>query len=170
MTTPAQWSIVEPDLDAAFDRYEYPLEALAAGTIPAIVLRNAYDNTFCQMLVERLIAEELLYDPRRPIPAKFAASSIPEGYYREGQNAAPQSAWEGKKESGHTRIDIGSSLGYRGADKEAFLAHARESQALFDRLFDGLPGGGTPEGAQNPIQVLYRCLERLAQQESRDGL
>ena len=78
MTTQTEWKIVEPDVATVLGRFEFPLDELAAGTIPAIVLRNVYPVTSCQTLVERLIDEELLYDPRRPVPAKFDASSIPE--------------------------------------------------------------------------------------------
>jgi hypothetical protein len=162
VTTQTEWKIIEPNVAAALTQCEFPLDELAAGTIPAIVLRNAYAATSCQKLVERLVDEELLYDPHRPIPAKFVASSIPEGYYREGINSVPKSAWQVKKETGHTRIDIGSSLGYRGSDKEAFFAHSAESHALFEQLFGNGTADGTSDGNANPIGILYDCLEQLS--------
>lgn len=147
------WIPVEPDLDAALARFEFPLDELAAATIPAIVLRNVFPESACRALVDRLVAEELLYDPRKPVPEKFLDEAIPEGYYREGRSSDPTFTWESKKASGRTRIDIGTSLGYRGSDKEAFLAHATETHELFDRLF--------AEG-DNPIRLLYDNLENLA--------
>jgi hypothetical protein len=148
------WKLVEPDLDSILREHPRPLDELAAGTIPAVVLRGAYPLAKCRALVQRLIDEELLYDPRKPVPDKFLESAIPEGYYREGKKSEPAFAWEEKKAAGKTRIDIGTSLGYRGSDKEAFLAHSAQTHALFDRLFrDG----------DNPIRLLYQTLERLSQ-------
>ncbi len=147
------WIPVEPDLNAAFARFEFPLDELAAATIPAIVLRNVFPESACRALVDRLVAEELLYDPGKPVPEKFLDAAIPEGYYREGRNSDPTFAWEAKKASGRTRIDIGTSLGYRGSDKEAFLAHSAETHELFDRLF---------ANGDNPIRFLYDNLEKLS--------
>src|SRR5205814_1947605 len=53
-----------------------------------------------------------------------------------------------------TRIDIGTSLGNRGADQEAFFAHALETQALFRTLFDGF---------DDPVKVIYDALAALAE-------
>jgi hypothetical protein len=52
-----------------------------------------------------------------------------------------------------SRIDIGSSLNNRGADKEAFLQHAAGTRALFGTLFDGF---------DDPVQTLYHALSQLA--------
>ncbi len=139
----AAWSIVEPDLPSILRQHPRPLEALAAGVVPAVVLRSAWPAAACRALVARLIAEDLLYDPRLPIPEKF---------HREGRTAASQ-AWEAHKTAGRTRIDLGTSLGYRGSDRAAFFAHARQTHDLFARLFaDG----------DNPIRTLYECLQQLA--------
>jgi hypothetical protein len=147
------WTFVEPDLESIFARCARPLDDLAAGAIPAIVLRGAFPEADCQTLVDRLIAEELLFDPRQPVPPKFRDEGIPEGFYREGRDNEATYAWKTKTATGRTRIDIGSSLGYRGSDKDAFLAHAAESNALFDRLF---------ADANNPIHALYHYLEKLS--------
>ena len=153
METQTTWTPVESELNSALDRFEYPLDELAAATIPAIVLRNAYPESACRALVDRLIAEDLLYDSHQPVPEKFFNEAIPEGYYREGRSSEATYAWESKKATGRTRIDIGTSLGYRGSDKEAFLAHSAETHALFGRLFaDG----------DNPIRILYDNLEKLS--------
>lgn len=147
------WQLVEPDLESILQKHPRPLDDLAAGIVPAVVLRGAYPQGKCRALVQRLIDEELLYDPRKPVPQKFLEAAIPEGYYREGKKSEPAFAWEEKKAAGKTRIDVGTSLGYRGSDKEAFLAHSQQTNALFARLFrDG----------DNPIRLLYDCLERLS--------
>jgi hypothetical protein len=62
-------------------------------------------------------------------------------------------AWQQRLATGRRRIDIGTSLGYRGSDPEAFFAHAAQTHALFDRLFAGLP---------SPVQRIYDCLRDLA--------
>ena len=144
------WVPVEPNIDAAITRFEFPLDELAAGHVPALVFRNAWSAENCASLIERLVDEELLYDPAQPIPPKFQKQSIPEGYFREGQNAVPSFAWQEQKITGKNRIDIGSSLGYRGSDQDGFFAHAEESNALFGRLF---------AGHANPIELLYNSLE-----------
>ncbi len=144
------WIPIEPNIEAATSQFRFPLEELAAGTIPALVLRNAWSAENCRNLITRLIAADLLYDPQQPIPEKFQQQSIPEGYFREGKNSVPSLAWTEQKISGKSRIDIGSSLGYRGSDQEAFLVHSAETHRLFNRLFADHP---------NPIQVLYDALQ-----------
>lgn len=146
------WGVVDKSLDAVVAEYPRPLAELANGRVLAIVLRGAFPPASCQALMDRLIREELLYDPRQPIPEKFREAAIPEGYYREGRNSEASRAWESKKQEGRTRIDIGTSLGYRGSDQEAFFAHSAETHTLFRRLFaDG----------DNPIQRIYDSLARM---------
>lgn len=156
-TTPSTWIPVEPDVETATNCFARPLEALATAQTPALVLRNAWSRENCSDLIDRLVNEELLYDPTKPIPPKFQKQSIPEGYFREGKNSIPSYAWNEQKVSGKNRIDIGSSLGYRGSDQQAFLQHAAESNSLFDRLFEGHP---------NPIRLLYETLQAYSVDKS----
>ena len=51
------------------------------------------------------------------------------------------------------RVDIGTSLSNRAADKEAFLAHAQETRVLFTSLFAGRP---------DPVKLVYERLQQLA--------
>ena len=153
MSLTSEWNLIEPDLDTALQQYDRPLEELAVGNIPAIVLRKAWPQEECQSLVEKLIDDDYLYDPHLPIPEKFQKETVPEGYFREGKNAFPSLAWEEQKVSGKSRIDIGTSLGYRGSDREAYFQHSAETIATFERLF---------EGRNNPIHLLYRRLEQLS--------
>ena len=51
------------------------------------------------------------------------------------------------------RIDIGTSLGNRGGDKDAFLAHAEGTRGLFRELFDGFA---------NPVDAIHGSLAALA--------
>lgn len=153
MSTDTPWNILQPDIPTALAEFDFPLEALAAGTIPAIVLRRAWSPAQCGQLIERLIREQLLFDPRRPVPEKFREAAIPEGYYREGRNSVPAYAWSASADTGRIRIDIGTSLGYRGSDQAAFFAHSAETRALFARLF---------AGGDDPVQLLYHSLQALS--------
>ncbi len=153
MTAVNSWQLAEPDVSTILSEYAQPLDALAAGEIPAIVIRGAFPKRSCEELVKRLISEELLYDPQAPIPDKFIESAIPEGYYREGRSKEDAFAWKAKTETGRRRIDIGTSLGYRGSDPEDFFAHSRETHALFASLFTS---------NDDPIRVLYDNLQQLS--------
>lgn len=147
------WKISEPDLDTILSQHPQPLEALAAGDVPALVIRQAFPEPSCRELIQRLVAEELLYDPRQPVPEKFIEAAIPEGYFREGRSNEASSAWRARTASGHRRIDIGTSLGYRGSDPDDFFAHSRQSHDLFKRLF---------AERDNPITVMYAALQDLS--------
>jgi len=153
MQTIKTWAIAEPDLETILADHLRPLEELAAGELPAVVIRRAYPPPSCARLVERLIREELLYDPRQPVPEKFLEAAIPEGYYREGRSGVDKFAWEAKAATGKRRIDIGTSLGYRGSDLDAFFAHSQQTHELFGRLFSA---------DEDPIRVCYSNLERLS--------
>jgi len=158
MSSTVPWTAAEPDFSSIFERHAKPLDVLAAGDIPAIVLRQAWSPENCRALVQRLIEEELLYDPHQPIPEKFRPQIIPEGYYREGRKHMPAYAWDTPtEEQGKARIDIGSSLGYRGSNRDEFFAHSAESNAVFDRLF---------AGHENPVQLLYQSLETLSRDKT----
>jgi hypothetical protein len=147
------WPLLQPDIPTALAQFDFPLEALAAGTIPAIVLRRAWSPAQCRQLIDRLVAEELLFDPRRPVPEKLREAAIPEGYYREGRSSVPNYAWNASADAGRIRIDIGTSLGYRGSDQAAFFAHSAETHALFARLF---------AWGEDPVRLLYDSLQALS--------
>jgi hypothetical protein len=153
MPTSTAWELLGPDVQSARRAHARPLEALAEGVIPAIVLRSAYPAELCQRLYEKLIAEGLLYDPAKPVPEHLLEASLPEGYYREGRRGVEQGAWQERLAGGRRRIDIGTSLGYRGSDPEGFFAHAAQTQALFARLFTDLA---------SPVRLLYDRLRDLA--------
>jgi hypothetical protein len=105
-------------------------------------------------LIDRLIRDELLYDPSQPMPDKFREASIPEGYYREGRGSHAKHAWrEPTGAAERSRIDIGTSLGYRGSDQQAFFAHAQQTIALFEQLV---------RDQISPIDVVYEHLRQLS--------
>jgi len=149
------WSPVEVKPETITEAGEPGLiDKLAGGNIPAAIFRQAIAPSDCEAIMQRLIKRELLFDPKQLIPDKFRKESIPEGHYREGTSDEALKAWETDAQGNQKlRIDIGSSLGYRGSDREAFLRHSADSNHLFDGLFEGLV---------DPIKILYEGLRRIA--------
>lgn len=149
-----EWPIAEPDWDTVTRDYDRPLDALAEGEIAAVVLRNHSEEGDCRALIERCIRRGLLYDPNGDGSAELDAKSIPEGYFREGTENVARQAWDDDRPTENKRrIDIGSSLGYRGSDQEAFFEHAAHSRAIFAELFAGMP---------DLIANVYGALEALS--------
>ncbi len=153
MPKPSPWEPAGPDLPSVLRAHARPLDALAEAAIPAVVLRGAYPAELCRRLYAKLLAEGLLFDPTRPVPEHLLQASVPEGYYREGAQGVEHGEWQQRLASGRRRLDIGTSLGYRGSDPEAFFAHAAQTHALFARLFADLP---------SPLQCLYDRLGDLS--------
>lgn len=118
------WLPAEPDLPSVLAGHSDPLRTLASAEIPAIVLRQVYDPGQCASLIRRFLRWGLMRDP-----IAFNAAD------------------------GRKRIDIGTSLGNRGHDKEAFLDHAEGTHELFPHLFSGFT---------DPVQTLYDALQALA--------
>ena len=123
MTITTNWPAAGPDMESVFAQYDDPLGALSRAEIPAIILRQAYKPAHCQALIQRFIDRGLMRDPAA-----------------EAEENAP------------TRIDIGTSLGQRGNDKEEFLRHSQETHALFNELF---------EGYDDPVKTMYGNLSQL---------
>ncbi|MCZ6679652.1 MAG: hypothetical protein O7E52_20680 [Candidatus Poribacteria bacterium] len=142
MTITANWSPLEPDLKTVFAHEQDPLQALAEGHIPAIVLRRAYNPGHCAGLIQRFIERGLMGDSQ-------AANSESEDTFQFATR---------------TRIDIGTSLVNRARggqavsdddarNKEDFLEHSAGTHELFSHLFDGF---------DNPVDTLYDALSALA--------
>jgi len=144
-TTQTAWPILEPDLATILESEADPVARLALGEIAAIVLRQAFPKEACQSLVRHLIDEGLMFesgDDRiedRAIPVKRV-----DRWTQQGLNP---------EQSKRRRIDIGTSLGNLGDDREHFLNHSAETHRLFARLF---------ANRANPIEVVYENLQRLA--------
>ncbi len=119
------WDPMEADtIDEILTLNADPLRTLAAGETPAIILRGAYAPADCKDLVRRFLEHDLMRDPALPA-----------------------------KEGDRRRIDIGTSLGNRGADQEAFLEHAEGTRELFSHLFEGMA---------NPVSFIYDSLQQIA--------
>ena len=92
--------------------------------MPAIILRNTYSPAQCKGLIDRFTNMGLMRD-------EADINSLDK----------------------RTRIDIGTSLGNRGADKAKFLAHAKATEHLFKFVFDGF---------YNPVDLIYDSLTALS--------
>lgn len=124
METQTEWNPIGPDVQSVLAQVPDPLFALARAEIPAIVLRQAYDPGQCQALMRRFVQWGLIRDP-------LDKASVDK----------------------RTRIDIGTSLGNRGHNKENFLNHAAATHSLFSHLF---------QPYDDPVQMLYSSLQALA--------
>ena len=119
------WKPAGPDLPTVLEQYPNPLGALAEARIPAIILRGVYPPADAAGLIRRFMERGLM-----PGAVDPAVASAP-----------------------RQRIDIGTSLGNRGDDQEAFLQHAAGTHELFQTLFAGF---------KNPVDTMYACLAALA--------
>lgn len=124
MSSDQTWTPVEPDLEAILSRHSRPLNDLSEGRIPAVILQRAFKPDHCAALVKRFYQLGLLYDPR----SKDSDKSTP-------------------------RLDIGTSLGNREANPEAFFQHAIQTHKLFETLFNGY---------DNPVKLIYDTISAFA--------
>ena len=156
----SSWRPIEGNAQEIVTALDRPLERIAHGEVPALVLRKAYPRASCAALVSRLIDRELLYDPSQPVPEHLREQSIPEGYVRLGlsdestRDLPPADATA----TGKRRIDIGTSLGYRGSNPEEFFAHSAETHALFGSLLEGL---------DDPVETIYSNGSASRRRDSR---
>ncbi len=123
MGTTTHWLPAEPDLETITRTYADPIYALSQAEVPALIVRNAYPQAACKGLIRRFTNMGLMRD--------------------ETETASADR---------RTRIDIGTSLGNRGADKAKFLEHAEATAHLFQFLFDGFA---------NPVDLIYNSLDAL---------
>ena len=119
------WEAVGPDFDAALERFDNPIQALANAEVPAFIYRQAYNPEPCAGHTQRSSELGLVKAAKEP---RAAADH-------------------------RTRIDIGTSLGNRGSDRERFLEHAQATHFLFDFLFRGF---------DNPVDLIYDSLKKLS--------
>ena len=124
MNSETNWLPAEPDLKTVCDKYKDPIYSLSQAEIPAIILREAYSPEQCQGLIHRFTNMGLMRD-------EFDINSYDK----------------------RTRIDIGTSLGNRGNDKDGFLAHAQVTHHLFQFLFAGF---------DNPVDLIYESLAAVS--------
>ncbi len=109
----SSWKPLEGDVDELLKVNNNPMGALAAGEIPAIILRNAFPSELCSQLVARFYERDLvtgLPKPGEPITGKLDFE----------------------------RIDVGPSLGMMGEDQNKYFAHAEKTAQLYKTLFAGI--------------------------------
>lgn len=125
MKTTSPWLSIEAELTSILKEYPRPLKTLAKGEVPAFIMRSAYNADHCAAIVERFYERGLLYDPRIGL---------------KGDNPVP-------------RIDIGTSLGLRHANRDKFFSHAEETRVIFDEVF---------KGYDDPVAFMYERIAAMA--------
>ena len=136
MESGQQWAPLVSDFETIRAHYPNPIDELASGRIPALIIRQAFKPNHCSGLIKRFYERGLLYDPRQ-----LDSDKIP-------------------------RVDIGTSLGTHGKDREHFFRHAEQTHRLFSSLFDGY---------DDPIKFIYTALSTLIPEKNvvvaheRDG-
>jgi len=122
------------NLTKVLNQYPNLLLSLSRAEIPAIILRCVYDPSDCVSLIHRFTDMGLI---------------------RNSEHLNKSSYWvdENINADMRTRIDIGTSLGNLGSNKDHFLRHAETTQFLFQFLF---------RGYESPIQRIYDSLSALA--------
>ena len=133
MLASSDWRPVEPDLETILGNFSDPLRELSQAEIPAIIFRQIYNPAQFPDLINRLTNMGLM----RP--------------YSSNEELPSQS--NENQQDRRTRIDIGTSLGNLGNNKELFFQHAATTHFLFKFLFEGL---------SNPIDIIYEALSDLA--------
>jgi len=134
---PSNWPPLEFDFPTILARESHPLKQLADGDVGALIVRQAFPADDCVALIDMLIDEELMFAGDDPRVDQSALKNKVIGKYL-GRGVNPD-------ESPRKRIDIGTSLGNLGDDKELFFQRAAETHDLFTRLFADRPNpiGGT---------------------------
>ena len=122
----ATWAPLEANAETIAHRFIEPLMTLADGTVPAFVMRGAYPEEDCSELVQRFKTR---------------------GYFSRDTVGVESQL------SGGSYLDLGTSLGRMGADRDAFFDHARRTHRLFPKLFEGIA---------DPVATIYRNLSTLA--------
>ena len=113
--------------------------------------------------VEAESVDEIVARFPRPLE-ELAEGRIPAFIIRQAYNAGHCAAlverfyelghlYDPRQREGVGRVDIGTSMGSRGGDEEAFFAHADQTHELFGTLF---------EGYDDPVAFMYQTLADLA--------
>ena len=116
------WNALEPDLVTIKTIFDNPIHALSEARSPAFIIRNAYPTDHCAGLIDRFENFGFMKDPKNHNIDK------------------------------RPRIDIGTSLGNRGSDKENFFKHSQSTNLLFEFLFRDFV---------NPVHCMYNYLSEL---------
>jgi hypothetical protein len=122
------WLPLEGSVDSVLASSGNPIGALVRGEVPAIVLRGAYPPADGRRLVSRFYDRDLVPGLPRPGETIEARGDI-------------------------ERVDVGTSLGNIGEERELFLEEAEKTHRLFDILFEDIT---------SPVNCLYDALTRLS--------
>ena len=108
-----EWNPVILDPESVTTDCGNAIHRLAAGDVPAIIVRRAYPEDACQKLLGRLFERQLF-----------------EGFEEFGRSNMESSKIE--------RFDLGTSLGNLFSQPQTFFEHSANTNMLYETLFDGL--------------------------------
>ena len=122
------WDALSFQAESVIGEFVNAIHGIAIGDIPAVIVRGAYTNENCRILVRRLFDRKLFF-----------------GFEEYGRDSDGESEIE--------RFDLGTSLGNLANNPDKFFAHSKQTNQLYEHLFDGLV---------NPVHVLYHWLEQFS--------
>ena len=108
-----EWKPLILDTESVTTGHGNAIHQLAKVDIPAVIVRHAYPETSCQVLLDRLFERQLF-----------------EGFEEYGSSNMESSKIE--------RFDLGTSLGNLFNQPEHFFEHSANTNNIYETLFDGL--------------------------------
>jgi len=122
------WNALSFQVKPVSSEFSNAIHGVAIGDIPAIIVRGAYTNEQCRVLIQCLFDRKLF-----------------SGFEKYGRGSDGESEIE--------RFDLGTSLGNLANNPDEFFAHSKQTNELYEHLFDGLV---------NPVDVLYHWLGQFS--------
>ena len=122
------WNALSFQAEPVSSEFVNAIHGVSIGDIPAIIVRGAYTNENCRVLIQCLFDRKLFF-----------------GFEKYGRGSDGESEIE--------RFDLGTSLGNLANNPDEFFAHSKQTNELYEHLFDGLV---------NPVDVLYHWLGQFS--------
>ena len=107
------WNALSFQTAPVSHEYVNAIHSVATGDIPAIVVRGAYSEENCRLLLQRLFDRKLFV-----------------GFEEYGRGGNGRSKIE--------RFDLGTSLGNLANKPDEFFTQSKQTNELYEHLFDGL--------------------------------
>jgi hypothetical protein len=107
------WNALSFQTAPVSHEYVNAIHSVATGDIPAIVVRGAYSEENCRLLLQRLFDRKLFV-----------------GFEEYGRGGNGRSKIE--------RFDLGTSLGNLANNPDEFFTQSKQTNELYEHLFDGL--------------------------------
>lgn len=134
------WPAAEPDLATVLAQYPRPFETLAAGAVPAVILRQAFDPEACRRIVARFYERQLIQPTASPTSFDYVGTSLgmwaakPEEFFAhaEGTHALYATVFEGLPDPVRFMYAM---LGRLAPDKRVQVAHEPDGRRYGPGIF-----------------------------------